>query len=210
MMGERKLFIDSDILVLLSGAGLLDRVLKMLDFERIAAYRLSALPHMIRRGKKFQQLCDPITRNLALEACQTLNEITDRPSDKLFQKLLDFSEIDEGEALLYGLLVEQPSCLLASADKRAMLIVGSLEDPTGIRDSILGRIITLETVLHQLVNEDGVEPIAEAFDVFPSHKTLQVIFSSANSTDQERCLASLESYLHDMKRTVGEDFFYEM
>ncbi len=138
-----------------------------------------------------------------------MSEITDRPGDELLQTLIAFPEIDDGEALLYALLAEQPTLILASADKRAMRIVGSTDDPTGIRDSIVGRVIALETVLHQLVSHDGVQPIAEAFAVFPDHKTLQVIFSPVNSTDDERCLASLESYLHDLKNTVGDDFLYE-
>lgn len=209
MMAEQRLLIDSDAFVLLSGAGLLDRVLVLFGFDRTTAYRLSPLPHMIRRGRRFQQLCQPDTRDRVLEACLVVPEITDRPGDELLQTLIAFSEIDDGEALLYGLLAEQPTMMLASADKRAMKVVGSLDNPTGIRDSIAGRVLTLETVLHQLVRQDGVEPIADAFAVFPDHKTLQIVFSPVNSTDEERCLASLESYLRELKSTVGNDFLYE-
>jgi hypothetical protein len=99
--------------------------------------------------------------------------------------------------------------MLASADKQAMKTVGALDNPTGIRDSVAGRVIALETVLHQLVRQDGVEPIAEAFAVFPDHKTLQVVFSPVNSTDEDRCLASLEAYLSELKDVVGDNFLYE-
>jgi hypothetical protein len=209
MMAERRLLIDTDAFVLLSGAGLLDRVLVLLGFDRATAYRLSALPHMIRRGKKFQQVCRPVTRDCVLEACSVVPEITDRPSDELLQKLIAFPEIDDGEALLYAMLAEQPTFMLVSGDKRAMKIVGALDNPTGIRDSVAGRVIALETVLHQLVAQDGVEPVAEAFTSFPDHKTLQVVFSPVNSSDKQRCLASIESYLRELRGTVGDDFLYE-
>jgi len=209
MMAERRLLIDSDAFILLSGAGLLDRVLTLLGFDRSLACRLSALPHMIRRGKRFQQLCSPDTRDRALEACSSVSEITDRPGDELLQKLIAFPEIDDGEALLYALLAEQPTFLLASADKRAMQTVGSRADPISIRHAIAGRVICLETVLRLLFVHDGVDAIARAFAVFPDHKTLQIVLSPLNSADQERCLASLESYLRDTKRIVGNDFLYE-
>ena len=124
-MAERRLLIDSDAFVLLSGAGLLDRALALLGFDRTTACRLSPLPHMIRRGKRFQQLCRPDTRERALEACPSVPAITDRPGDDLFQRLIISPEIDDGEALLYALLAEQPTFMLASADKRAMQTIGS-------------------------------------------------------------------------------------
>jgi len=164
---------------------------------------------MIRRSKKFQQLYRQIVCDRVLEACASVPEITDRPSDDLFQTLIAFPEIDDGEALLYAMLAQQPTFMLASADKRAMKIVGSLDNPTGIRDSVAGRVIALETVLRQLVAQDGVEPIAEAFASFPDHKTLQVVFSPVNSSDKQRCLASIESYLRELKGEVGDDFLYE-
>jgi hypothetical protein len=107
MMAERRLLIDSDAFVLLSGADLLDRGLALLGFDRNSACRLSALPYMIRRGKRFLQLCQPSTRDRALAACSVVPEITDRPSDGLLQTLIAFPGIDDGEALMYALLAEQ-------------------------------------------------------------------------------------------------------
>lgn len=208
-MAGRRLLIDSDAFVLFSGSGLLDRVLALLEFDRTTTYRLSPLPHMVRRGKRFLQLCQPCIRDRVLEACSSIPEITDRPDDDFFQRLIVSPEIDVGEAFLYALLAEQPALMLASADKRAMKVVGSTDDPTGIRGSVAGRVIALESVLQQLVTQDGVKPIAKAFAVFPDHKTLQVVFSPVNSVDEERCLASLESYLLELTNTVGDDFLYQ-
>ncbi|MCY2987734.1 MAG: hypothetical protein NTY19_07710 [Planctomycetota bacterium] len=208
-MAAARLMIDSDVFVLLSGAGLLDRVLTLVGFGRGMALRLDPLPHMLRRSRKFLQLCQPQTRDRALAACKTVPAVTDRPADQLHQRLIDFREIDGGEALLYALLVEQPTYLLASGDKRAMLTIAGAPELHDIRDCIAGRVICLETVLRLLVMADGAVATASAFSVFPDHKTMQVIFSEVNFSDQEKCLASLDSYLRNLKRTVGADFLYE-
>jgi len=209
-MPEGPVLVDSDIFVLLAGARLLDRALALLGFSRDSSRRLPALPHMLARGRKFAQLMNPQTRKLALGACETVPEIADRPGDEVFQQLLDVPDIDAGEAVLYGLLAEQPACVLASADKRAMQAVGSQPELTGVRQRVAGRVICLETVLELLMRHDGVEATAHAFAVFPQYKTFQVVFSSHNATDQARCLASLRSYLRDLKRQVGDDFLRQL
>jgi len=63
--------------------------------------------------------------------------------------------------------------------------------------------------MRRLIAHDRVDAIAIAFAVLPDHQTLQIVLSPLNSADQERCLASLESYLRDTKRIVGNDFLYE-
>lgn len=208
-MAGTHLLIDSDIFVLLAGAGLLDRALGLLGFDRSSSLRLSPLPHMLTRGRRFSQFGDAKTRGLALDACKTVPEVADRPSDDVFQQLIAVPEIDEGEALLYGLLAHQPGHYLTSGDKRAMQAVAVRPDLKGVRQRVAGRVICLECLLKLLVRRDGVEAIAMAFAVFPQHKTFQVVFSSLNVTDQTRCLASLDSYLRDLRRQVGDDFLFQ-
>jgi hypothetical protein len=45
---DRLLLMDSDIFILLSAAGLLERTAELLGFEMSRVRRLDALPHMIR------------------------------------------------------------------------------------------------------------------------------------------------------------------
>lgn len=90
-----------------------------------------------------------------------------------------------------------------------MLKIGAAPELHDIRAGIAGRVICLEVVLRLLVTSDGVAAATRAFSVFPDHKTMQVVFSEVNAGDQEKCQASLDSYLRDLKRTVGSDFLYE-
>lgn len=205
-MAEPHLLIDNDLFVLLAGANLLDAALEVFGFDRSRVEILPALPHMVRKGKRFQQLKSTGLQDLVLAACATVKTVAS-PAIEIQERLSACTDVDPGEVVLFGRLVESATMLLASGDRRAILVVGANPSIRDLRSSIIGRVACLEIVLQRLVRQFGAERIAEAFQVFPDHKSLQIFFSPLNSTNQEACLASIDSYLRDLNRTVGDDFF---
>jgi hypothetical protein len=125
-MPERRLFVDSDIFVLLAASGSLPRVADLLGFSQEQLGRLAALPHMLRNGKSFRKKYfrkkySQDVRDKASAVADAIPAITERPQDdERLQLLLSIKGIDEGEALLYGLLAESAHCWLTSGDKTAM------------------------------------------------------------------------------------------
>ena len=163
------------------------------------------------RSASLQARYSPDVRRRAQVACSQIEGISDRPQDDIFQRLLGVAEIDEGEALLYGLLAERPLYLLASGDKRAMVALSGEPIVADIRQAVAGRVICLESILRRMVLRDGVSKVAQQFRcVRDSHQSLRVILSDASSGDQDQCIKALDSYLRDLTRGVGQDFLYEM
>jgi hypothetical protein len=206
-MAELRLLVDNDLFVLLSGADMLDAALEVLGFQRNQVEILPALPHMLRK-RKFKQLATPTILDKVRADCEGLARVQP-PAINLLDRLNACNDIDPGEAVLFGRLVESSIYLLASGDKRAMIAFASTPDISDLRSSVAGRVACLEIVLERLVLRLGVTRVAEAFRAFPEQKSLQVFFSPKNSVDQEACLAALDSYLRDLKRYVGNDLLLQ-
>jgi len=207
-MGERLLLVDSDIFIILSSAGVLERTAELLGFESEDIRRLPALENQLTRGTKFKKMYPQEIRNAALSCCQGIAPLTERPSDvRILDQLASVSDIHVGEAVMYALMVERPSYLLASGDKRAMQALAANADLRNVRDALAGRILCLEAAVRMLVRRDGVAQVANAFTPLRSvNTTLSIVFSRGAATTKQNCLRALESYLTDLKNAVGDDF----
>jgi hypothetical protein len=206
-MAERRLFVDSDVFVLLAASNSLSRVAELLGFTMEQLGRLAPLPHMLRVGKSFRKKYSQDVRDRAAAVADVVAAIVERPqNDDLLQSLLEINGIDEGEALLYGLLVESPHLQLISGDKTAMRALVSQESLQHVRAAITGRVICLESILKLLVQADGVAVVAKAWlPLKDSYKSLSIVFSDVNCEDQKQCLECLDSILRDLQTTLGNN-----
>src|SRR5207247_3144745 len=135
----------------------LPRVAELLGFSPEQLGRLAALPHMLRSGKSFRKRYSQDVRDKASTVADAVPAILERPQDDdRLQLLLSIKGIDEGEALLYGLLAESADCWLTSGDKTAMRAFAGQESLQPVRSLIAGRVICLESILKKLVQADGV------------------------------------------------------
>ena len=206
----RLLLIDTDVFVLLAAAGLLERIAGLLGFEPDQVRRLHPVEAQLRRGKKFREKFPETVRTSALAAARTVKPLTERPAnDAILQKLV-VTDIDEGEALLFASLVENPAWLLTTGDRRSLAALATHTELAEIRDALAGRLVCLETVLRLLVTTDGVEKIAAAFSCVRDCDTkLRVIFSEANATNIDSCLEGIDSYLASLKREIGNELLFQ-
>jgi hypothetical protein len=208
-MAERELLVDSDNFIVFAASGLLPRAAEVLGFNLPDLKRLDALPHMLRGSKTYREKYSERTRQLAFEVAEKVSPIIARPKDDdVLQLLISTPGIDEGEALLYGLVAETESCFLTTGDKRSMRSLG-LPALAPICRKVSGRIICLETVLKKLIVADGVEVIYAAMQsLVPNHKSLVTILSEANRADQRQCVECLDSVLGSLKAELGADFLF--
>ena len=209
-MTERRLLVDSDVFVLLAASGSLLRAAELLGFSQDQLRRLDALTHMLRESKRVQKKYSQEIRDRAGGVAHAVSPIIERPADDdRLQLLLSIKGIDEGEALLYGLLAESASCWLTSGDKTSMRALVGQDALQPVRQLIAGRVICLESILKMLVQTDGVAAVAQAWlPLKDSYKSLSVIFSEVNCNDQKQCLECLDSILNDLKTTLGSDFLF--
>jgi len=207
-MAEPLLLIDTDIFIILSAAGLLETVIRLLGFDAEHARRLPALESQLTRGKGFQQKYPLEVRDAAFDSARSIPASNERPEDDaILQGLISCERIDDGEALLFALLVERKNWILTTGDKQAIIALASTPGLHHIRNQVSGRIACLETLLPALLREKGIKAIAAAFNPLRSiNKTLSVVFSRGAATPEALCREHLDSYLRDLEKQVGEDF----
>lgn len=208
-MAVPRLLIDNDILLLFAGAHLLEPAITALGFRVTDTYQLGTLTYMLNRSKHFRQLPETLKTEI-IQGCQPVPVLQTTPNTDVLQQLSDVVEIDDGEALLYGLLAEEPYYLLTTNDKRAMRAVATQPALQMLRRTVTGRIICLETLLLRLIEQEGVAAVAQALmPVVPENTLLRVCFSPGNIAQPLECKSALQHYLHVLTGQVGTDFLWK-
>jgi hypothetical protein len=207
-MQNARLLIDNDAFILLAGANLLELAVEQLGFELADAYRLPALPYICRSKRQLREL--PLVVDRVIAMCEHVPPIVEEPDTAFVQQLIDTPEIDPGEVILYALLVQRPSYLLSSNDKRAMRRIATSKPLQQVRDSVAGRVICMETVFTKLIDAHGVTAIGTAvIPVISIDKALRAIFTPNNILRPGECRAGLDSYYHALVREIGLDFLWQ-
>lgn len=208
MPGGGHLLIDNDAFILLAAAGLLQPAIQTLGLSG-AALRLATLPFVIGRSKKIQKQYPADALIRAKLACAEIPELDSRPADHLLQRLAAVPEVDDGEAVLYGLVCERDDYLLLSSDKRAMVALATAEEIADLRARVAGRVICVEKVFDRLLDAHGLDHVAQAvLPIRESNSTLRVLFSNANCSDPAGCRAAIASYVAELEVMVGVGFLY--
>jgi hypothetical protein len=207
---QRLLLIDSDIFVLLAGAGMLEKVIELLGFEIKDVRRLNALPSQLERGRMTKRYPENV-RARARETALKIPVLKEEPADQtMVDRLVQVSDIDGGEGVIYSLVAQNKACLLASADVRAMKALAGGETVRDVKEALKGRIICLEYVIKLLLREVGLSQTATAFvQVRECNTTLRVVFSEGNVTNADQCNASVASYFKFLKGCVGDGYLYD-
>lgn len=205
-----RLVIDSDVFILLAGSDLLMPALSLLGIQPADAQRLPALEYQLQRSSRWARVYPEGVRRMALAACRRIPPLTERPtSDAALQQLIAVEAIDEGEALVFALMIEQHGLYLASGDKRAMRALATAPHLRQVRDGIAGRVLCLESLLRLLVERQGLEAIADALPpVRDQYQTLRVAFSAGVATTKMSFDAAITGYLTDLIRDTGPGFLY--
>lgn len=195
------LLVDTDMLILLLAANMLEPVAVSLGYVPDQLRRLSAAPHQVRRSRRFRDAYGAAVLHRIAPLVAAIPE-ADAPTDLQLLDALD-PFMDEGEAQLIALAASHKCALLVSGDKRAMMGLAESGVETCIA-ALKGKIVSLEAVLWTLVvARSGVE-VRSAFKPVLDHATLRVILSEHAVADQARCLDGIRGYYDDFyKRTKG-------
>lgn len=206
-MSERRLLIDNDAFLLLAGAGQLEQTTRALGFSLDDAKRLDSLPYMIQRSKSMRKRFEPVILSRALAACSVVDSFNERPTTRFERVLSENASIDEGEAVLYGLLADHPNYMLLSNDKRAMREIGLTPELAELRQIVAGRVICLEEVVQRLFELDGHYSVCQALSPVKNCDTvLTVLLTDLNIHDEGQFRVALDSYLRHLHETVGTGF----
>lgn len=196
-MPERSgaLLLDTDMLVLLTAAGLLELVARHLGYEPDQIRRLPASVHQVRKSKRFRDTYGEAVLQRIAAPISAIKEV-EPPTDLDLLDALNAS-MDPGEAQLVAIAAAGHCTLLASGDKRAVLDLtrsGGKACITAMR----GRIVSLEAVLWILVAEADPRQIRMAFMSVLGHATLRIVLSEHAVADLERCRDGIRNYFNDL------------
>ncbi len=196
-MPERSgaLLLDTDMLVLLTAAGLLESVAHHLGYAPNQIRRLPAALHQVRKSKRFRDTYGEAVLQRIAAPISAIKEV-EPPTDLELLDVLN-ATMDPGEAQLVAIAACQECTLLASGDKRA---IGDLTR-SGASDCIKamsGRIVSLEAVLWILIGATDPRQVRTSFLPVLGHATLRIVLSEHAVSDQERCRDGIRNYFNDL------------
>ena len=118
--------------------------------------------------------------------------------------MTDANNVDSGEALLVGLMLDQPTSVLLTGDKRALTEIGTNQALAAVAASLAGRVVCVEALLRLLVSTHGVASIGKAVDPIRSvNNVVRVCFTADCIADQAKCLVAIEYYFNDLDGATG-------
>ncbi len=188
-----RLLIDTDAFCKLAASNVLDDALGLLGVTPVDCGRLPALPHMLSRGRLYNQL--------GVEICEEIRplvaafSLAPQPGDEWLDKLASVSGIDPGEALLFAAAAEG-GLVVVSGDKRAL---GALKDVEGFAHALSGRIVVLEAILIALCDHLGTEEVRRRVARI---KNLDTAFRVCFSPENPDPVSALQSYFRHLEDQV--------
>lgn len=193
------LLLDTDILILLLASNMLEPVALSLGHSVDDVRRLPAAIHQVRKGSSFRNNYGEAVLQRVAPLIEKIQEAPAPDNLELLDALCDV--VDEGEALLMALAVENKCTLLASGDKRAINDLANSSAAESCVRELQGRIVCLEAVLWILVTQFDAQKTRVAFNSVNNHKTLKIVLSEHAAAQNDRCLDGIRSYFNDIART---------
>lgn len=188
--------LDTDMLILLTAAGLLERVAHHFGYTPDQIRRLPAALHQVRKSKRFRDNYGEEVLQRIAASVAAIQEV-EPPIDLELLDTLNAS-MDPGEAQLVAIAAAQRCTLLVSGDKRA---IGDLArcGAVGCIEAISGRIVCLEAVLWVLLMQSDPQQIRAAFMPVLGHATLRIVLSEHAVADRQRCREGIRNYFDDLE-----------
>jgi hypothetical protein len=197
--GSGLLYLDSDLFVLLSGAGLLDEVIQVAGFEQSAARRLDPLPYMLERGGLAQRYPEGV-RERASAWCWRIASVEVVPPRRLHDRLIREPDLDPGEALLFAAAAESAASVVTTGDKRACRALAAVDLP-----ELCGKVLCLEACLLLLLKALDFSFLIDSLAIVREyHQTLRVLLPRGASTSESDLREGLDSYWRDLLAQTGD------
>lgn len=193
------LYLDSDLLVLLAGAGLLAQVIEVLGFEQSEARRLDPLPFMLEKGRLAERYPEGI-RQRAKAWCSQIPPLDVVPSSGVLERLGAKADVDPGEAFLFAAAADSASSVVVTGDKRACRALAESGVP-----ELHGKVLCLESCLLLLLRSVDFRFLVDSLAIVREyHQTLRVVLPQGASTSEVDFRTGVESYWRDLLAQTGD------
>lgn len=207
--GSPILLLDSDIFVLLAGAGLLEEFILEAGFEVDQARRLDPLPRMLQGGR-LARTYSLALRQRAEAWCNRIRPVAQVPHSayRVLQDLVTVPGIDPGEALLFAMAIATDQARVATGDKRACQMLALATGLADARGQLRGKVICLEGALELLVRRLPLpEVVSRLSFVRDFNRTLRILLSQGAKTPGASFLEALSAYSRAVGAELGDLLF---
>jgi hypothetical protein len=195
-------YIDNDIILKLCTCGLFWEPIAALEFAKDNLRILDSAQFVFMGNRKVKRQYDPIDlaiREKAIALVTTLKTVAASASNPLLG--LDCPGLDQGEAILIGEAITQPSFYFMSGDKTCFRALWKYKELAEVREKLCGRVICLEQLIRFLIEAQGFETVRDrVVPVRECDQVLKAIFGSREESKRENSLATLAGYLEELDR----------
>ena len=160
--------------------------------------RLASLPFVAKKKLKGE----PDILKTVLEFCESYKAILRGDDPKVLAQISASPKIDDGEARLFAIAVNDENIVVLTGDKRSVLALASDPKLKAIARKLEGRIEILETIMMRLTKAMGFEIVRQQVLRVPDvDTTLALAFDTQESDREGHCrdaLASEESQIEKL------------
>lgn len=209
--------IDNDILKKLATFDLFEQTIKLFDASSEETNILGTAKYKFKRdwekfkGGRSRKAEDQfVNYERTIELAESLPQIADANIDSaLFVQLSQFEGIDEGETVLtvYVAQVLQKDAasqvFVFTGDKRYLRALAKVNLPA-IQQNFSHRFWCLEQLILRGIEAYGFEGIRDKIvPLRECDKAIKAVFGSGESSTPENALATLTSYIEELRRETG-------
>lgn len=209
--------IDNDILKKLATFELFDETVRLFNASDEQINVLSTARHKFQRdwekfkeGRSRKAEDQFVNYERTIELARSLPQIADADIDQdLFIQLLEFEDINEGEATLtvhVSQILQQTESyqvLILTGDKNYLRALAGVELPV-IQTNFAHRFWCLEQLVLQDIDVYGFEAVRDKIvPVLECDKAMKAVFGSGKFSTPENSLATLNSYIETLREETG-------
>lgn len=203
-----ELFLDNDIILKLSAAGLLEKIEEIYKVDASSIFVLPSAPFYFKNNPKLEKNYDIETIKRAKEASEKYSIIPDEyNNDEKLQRLADIEKIDSGEQILFSITPETEEFFILTGDKNALLALNNAEGIAEIKSYLKDRIVFLEELMLIFIDKKSFEIISQKVSAsnFCYDKVIRTCFNQTNA-DEEKVIPCLKSYVKSQKQSCPNLF----
>lgn len=200
-----QLLIDNDALLKLARYGLLDAVVETFCCSSHVVRVLATAKYSLLPAKNRLRQCKDEDSALKLEDFLKRSASLDivDASPALLDTLNAIPSIDAGEALLLAVGASDRETLIITGDKRALAALSSDPAVSHVANALAGRIMTLEVVLQQLVEQQFAYTQSCVRSKPDVDKAISNVFGVSAPATIDSVHEGLTSYIEHLRGLTG-------
>lgn len=204
-----ELFLDNDIVLKLSSAGLLQEIEQIFNCTPDSIFILPSAFDYISKSNNVKRNYSQGTINNSLAIIKKYKKIPDDyTDDNKYIRLFDIDDIDSGEQLLYSLTPKTSKFLILTGDKRSITQLNNSPEINDICNYLSSKIVCLEYIILQLLDMYPFDEISKKIITSDYCKDMAIRISfMQNELTIEKAREGLQSYYNYLKKHSGNLLF---